>query len=167
MDITGTQSKEIRECLNLSQNKTAQGAKVNRGYLSMFEAGLFQLPEQYKQQLINFYASQGYLFTQNKAIIDNEYIDEPIEENDDNYYYEEESCTENNNATFNATSNIEKEEISISQTAINPKLAGVIALITTLTIFHQVAKRNGFDIFDWIGEKLSPKKNNDYFDGFY
>lgn len=40
-------------------------------------------------------------------------------------------------------------------------------LITTLTIFHQIAKRNGFDVFDWIGDKLSLKKNNDYFDGFY
>ena len=39
-------------------------------------------------------------------------------------------------------------------------------LITTLTVFHQIAKNNGFDIFDWASEKLSPNKNNDYY-GFY
>jgi len=167
MDITGAQSKEIREGLNLSQNKTAQGSRVNRGYLSMFEAGLFQLPEQYKQQLINFYASQGYLFTQNEMIIDNEYIDESIDENNDNCYYEEESYIENNNATFNATENLEKETKNIPQVSVNPKLANAMLLITTLTIFHQIAKNNGFDIFDWIGNKLSPKKNNDYYGSFY
>ncbi|BAS67774.1 helix-turn-helix domain-containing protein [Bathymodiolus septemdierum thioautotrophic gill symbiont] len=167
MDITGTQSKQIREDLNLSQNKTAQGSRVNRGYLSMFEAGVFQLPEHYKQQLINFYASQGYLFTQNEMIIDNGYIDEPIDVNDDNRYYEEESCTENNNVTFNTTQSVDKEIVETSKIAINPKLANAILVITTLTIFHQIAKNNGFDIFDWIDDKLSSKKNNDYFDGFY
>lgn len=163
MDITGIQSKDIREGLNLSQNKTAQGSKVNRGYLSMFEAGLFQLPEQYKQQLINFYASQGYLFTQNEVIIDNEYVDEQI---DDKYNYEEIS-SENNDATFSATQNIEKEGVNASQISVNPKLANAMLVITTLTIFHQIAKNNGFDIFDWISDKLSPKKNNDYYDEFY
>lgn len=159
MDITGIQSKEIREGLNLSQNKTAQGSKVNRGYLSMFEAGLFQLPEQYKQQLVNFYTSQGYIFTQNEVIIDNEYIDEPIE---DEYGY-----TENPSENNNATSNIEKEAVKTPQISVNPKLANAILFITTLTIFHQIAKNNGFDIFDWIGDKLSPKKSNNYYDGFY
>jgi len=96
-------------------------------------------------------------------IIDNEYIDESIGANDDNRYYEEESCTENNNAT----SNTQKEKVKGSQISVNPKLANAMLLITTLTIFHQIAKNNGFDIFDWIGEKLSPKKNNDYYDGFY
>ena len=159
MDITGEQSKEIRESLNLSQNKTAQGSKVNRGYLSMFEAQLFQLPEQYKQQLINFYASQGYLFTQNGVIIDNDYIDEQIDKKDDEYDYMENS-SENNNATFNATSNTQKEAIKAPQIAINPKLANVLLVITTLTIFHQIAKRNGFDIFKWIDDKLSSKKKD-------
>jgi hypothetical protein len=126
----------------------------------MFEAGLFQLPEQYKQQLINFYASQGHLFTQNEVIIDNEYIDEQI---DEEYDYTQNS-SENEKCNHSATENIQNPT---AETAINPKLANAILLITTLTIFHQIAKNNGFDIFDWISGKLSPKKNNDYFDGFY
>jgi transcriptional regulator with XRE-family HTH domain len=164
MDITGIQSREIRESLNLSQNKTAQDSKVNRGYLSMFEADIFQLPDHYKQQLINFYGSQGYLFTQNEEFFDNEHIDKPIEEKDGDYYFEEKGCTGDNNATFNA----EKEEITTSKISTNPKLANTILLITTLTIFHQIAKRNGFNIFDWISNKLPSKKGDDiYRNEFY
>lgn len=114
---------------------------------------------QYQQQLINFYASQGYLFTQNAVIIDNECADEQI---DDKCNY-----TENLSEDNNATQNIEKEDVKASQISINPKLANAMLVITTLTIFHQIAKNNGFGIFDWVGDKLSPKKSDNYCDGFY
>ncbi|SFV52089.1 hypothetical protein MNB_SUP05-5-616 [hydrothermal vent metagenome] len=50
---------------------------------------MFQLPEQYQQQLINYYIGNGYIFIQNNEINNNLDNDIEIKKNDEYYNFED------------------------------------------------------------------------------
>ena len=161
MQITGIESKEIRDFLGVSQNQTAKQTGINRAYLSMFEANKFSLPEKYQTTLTQYYENLGYEFPVDESNDSLEYL------SDDNEEYISENAECNPNATDTESDTEYLKDLKKLQETTNPKLALFVLSITTIVIFHQIAKRNGFDMFDWMSGKLSPKKNNDYMNTFY
>lgn len=162
--ITGEQSKQAREFLDISQNKTAKGANVNRGYLSLFENRGLELPEPYMQQLINFYHSYGYDFD----VIADEYIEEFADDGDNGYIFENNqdtaSADDENSVTTDDEINNSSSEV-VSNDKPNTKALGIAALLGTVAFLVSVANRNGVDVVDLIKNKFS-KNNNNYHDPY-
>ncbi len=185
MLITGQQSKQARESLNISQNKTAQGADINRGYLSLFEAGKFEMPEYYLKQLIAFYENKGYVFAgktlnsqglniyaNDGMITDNHVIeDEYLEEDgEDGYTFDNDNDIKVDIVKAVQSEKQENIETSEIHETSNKGAVAAVALVGTVVFLWSVAERNGFDVFDWVKSIFSkkPKQNiNDVFPGNY